>query len=273
MGYGAFVNCNCYKKGLVKTEPPYKQYLNPDDYEFVWDLDIPEEVEIEKAIEMDAAFDEWKANACEHEDMKYVDEHLTNIAGMGQFKDAIHQLGGSTTFPVLTKYLPTSNDGTLPSEYAIHALEEVTSLGEAAIPGKHIVLHEEQTQTQLASCVAGSHSLFVLNGKDDTCYGIDQDGFFILQNCMTNARIVFRSNHFSQTKVAGNRYQLTDYKNGDIYVGEPLFLPKEGESHPFYTFSITPKKTSVDEVFGNIIETLKRLLQASIETGNPVVWC
>ena len=120
MGYNAAVYCNCYKQGLA-TEPPHKEHVTIDEDGSV-NISTGHITDESKRMEWWVDFDKWMSTACSHNDMDYVHERLANISGMAAFRWLIKELGGDLRFPVLTKYLPTSNSGWLPKQLSNEAL-------------------------------------------------------------------------------------------------------------------------------------------------------
>lgn len=276
MSYSAFVTCNCYKDGLT-TEPPYKDLVSSDDQGVC--LMIPDELwERDKEIiyQMDRQFDQWKLTACEHPDMYATHEYLCNISGMADFKYIIDKLGGRDRFPVLTEYLPVANGGTLPTEYAAEALQELQRLESEALPEEYMMLRDESSGELIASTNSNTYFLFVFTAYNKYNYGIDKGGFFILENTENNGEeisyVKFRSTHFQQQTLSAELYRFIDLATGKFFeCSARLNSGMEDTAHE-NTYIVTREEVLVANYYAYILVPLKKLASASIQTGNPIVW-
>lgn len=222
MSYSAYVVCNCYKDGKT-IEPPHKEYLRFDEEGLY--LDIPSEIwakDIEKVHQMDEDFNEWERTACEHEEMKLADEYLSNILGMMAFRYLVQELIGKDKLPILAQYLPTANGGILPSEFAQQALDELFLLEKEQTAEEKVMLIEKSTGKLKTSVNSETYRFFVFTAYNRNTYGLDKDGFFILENVNKNGEeisyIVFRSNNFIQRTISKKYYKLIDIPSGKRYV-------------------------------------------------------
>jgi len=276
MSYSAYVICNCYSDGKT-TEPPHKEFLRFDEDGLY--LDIPNELwekDEEKVYQMDADFDEWKRNACEHEEMELAHEYLSNISGMSSFRHIVRELGGIDKFPILSEYLPTANGGILPSEYAQQAFDELMLLEKEQIIEEKIVLTEKSTGSLKASVSSDTYWLFVFTAYNKNTYGIDKEGFFILENVKEKGEelsyIMFRSNNFIQQTISQDRYKFIDIPSGESYDCTVKLHPHEEEATDNYEFEVQTERVGIANEYEYMIEPLKRLAKASILSGNPIHW-
>lgn len=276
MSYSAYVICNCYKDGKT-TEPPHKEFLKFDEDGLY--LDIPSErweKDDEKVYQMCADFDEWKRTACEHEEMELADEYLSNISGMGAFRHIVSELGGKSKFPILTEYLPTANGGILPSEYAQQALDELFLLEKEQSIEEKVVLIEKSTGSLKASVSTDTYWFFVFTAYNKNTYGIDKEGFFILENVKEKGEevsyIMFRSNNFIQQTISKERYKFIDISSGECYECSVKLHPNEDEAKDDYEFEVQTERVGITNEYEYMIEPLKRLAKASIVSGNPIHW-
>ena len=276
MSYSAFVICNCFKEGKT-TEPPHKEFLKFDDDGLY--LDVPIEIwekDEERTFQMESDFEEWKRTSCEHEDMELAYEHLSNESGMGAFKKIIQQLGGKNKFPVLTNYLPIANGGILPSEFSQLALNELELIEQANISEKRINLIEKSTGELLATTDLESYSIFSFFDVNKR-YGIDKNGFFILEietkNDENVAYVMFRSNNFIQKRVSQETIKFTDKETGKHYFSTHEIKPFYSEvKSDILEFSLEFETVKVADYYKFMIEPLKILTKASIASGNPIHW-
>jgi len=222
-------------------------------------------------------FDEWKRTVCPHEDMELAYEHLANISGMSAFRYIVEEFGGATKFPILSKYLPISNGGILPSEFAQQVFDELLNLeGEKSAETK-IVLIEKSTNTLIASTNTDRYWFFVFTPYNKNTYGIDEEGFFILENVEEKGEevsyVMFRSKNFIQQIISENCYRFIDIQSGNSFDCSSQLFPLEGDAVANYEFNVKTEYVKIAFEYEYIIEPLKLLIKASILSGNPIHWC
>jgi hypothetical protein len=276
MGYSAYVVCNCFQNGIT-TKPPYQEYFKFDNDGIY--LDIPDELwetDEEKVFQMKSEFEEWKDTACEHKEMELCYADLANVLGMHNFRQIIEKLGGKNEYPILSKFLPTSNDGVLPAELSESAFQELLQLEKQKTIEERIVLLENSTNRKIASVNAEEYSIFLFTKFNKHNYGIDKEGFFILENVERNGEeiscVVFRSKKFSQRVISDNNFRFFDYKTGRSFFSTISLYSRNDNPSDYYEFSIIEEKVIIENEYNYIIEPLKRLTKSSFESGNPVHW-
>lgn len=246
MSFSAFVVCNCFQNG--KTEkPPHEEYVKFDDDGLY--LDIPNEIwkqDEDKVFQMDSEFEKWKNNSCEHEEMELCYEHLSNNLGMADFRSIVKTLGGDKKYPTLTKYLPTANGGILPAESANNALQELLELEKEEHQEEKVILIENSTNELKASVNAETYLIFVFTAYNKYNYGIDNDGFFILENIEENGKevsyVVFRSKSFRQRQISKEEFRFIDNKTNNSFFCSVSLHSDEENPQEVYEFSILKRK-------------------------------
>ena len=276
MSYSAYVICNCYKDGRT-SEPPHKDFLRFDEDGLY--LDIPGELwekDEDKVYQMEAEFDTWKRTACEHEEMELASEYLSNISGMGAFRHIVRELGGKDKYQILTEYLPTANGGVLPGKFAQQALDELLLLEKEQTGEEKLVLTEKSTGSLKASVSSDIYWLFVFTPYNKNIYGIDKDGFFILENVNEKGEeisyVMFRSNNFIQQTISKDRYKFIDIPSKESFECSVKLHPNEEDATDEYEFEVQMKRVGIADEYEYMIEPLKRLAKASIISGNPIHW-
>ncbi len=270
MGYNAFVHCNCYKDGKTSI-PPYKKFVRYNEETGLY-LDIPHKVKkYNDAYEMENAFWNWKKNACPHDDMELVSVRLCNVSGMAEFEYAIEQKGGKHKYPILTKYLPGSNDGIVPSAYAYDMLNEIYLFENEKTEEDKLILFEKTTNSYVSSMFLNVENEFI-KYEENIYFLLYEDAFTITQlRDLKNHKIVFQSKNFTQTKISEFSYNFTDKETGKNFVTNfPLY-----ETDDLNTLEFAFKKETLlfTYEYNYMIKALKQLINASIETGNPICWC
>jgi hypothetical protein len=276
MSYSAFVVCNCFQNG--KTEkPPHEEYVKFDEDGLY--LDVPDEIwrkDEDKVYQMDSEFEKWKNNSCEHDEMELCYEHLSNNLGMSDFRQIVKILGGKQKYPILTEFLPTANGGILPAKFANNALQELVELEKEQHLEERVILIENSTNELKASVNADTYLIFVFTAYNKYNYGIDNDGFFILENIEEDGKevsyVVFRSKNFRQRQISKEEFRFIDNKTNNSFFCSVGLHSNEENPKEVYEFSIKKEKAKIAEEYNYMIEPLKKLTKASVESGNPIHW-
>lgn len=180
---------------------------------------------------------EWlDTSPCEHEDMDEVCEAIGNWALYRGFQRELATIGWHH-FPTLHAELPNSNDGCTPSSLATAALAELELFSELATTRDVAVLYDTDTGETIWEQIHAFGGANVINEEGET--GVDLDGFWIRRNGVE----VFRSSEFTR---------LLDGKVRNLAVRSQ---PEGPDVHAFPVTALT------------------NLFEASLATGNPVVWC
>jgi hypothetical protein len=275
MSFSAHVVCNCYKEGHT-TEPPHNEYVKID-YDGLY-LELPIELyrEDEKIyFKMHEEFDDWKSTACEHSNMELADEYLCNISGMADFQRLLSELGGIDNFPILKTYLPKHNEGTLPLEFVGQALVELKALEECPQTEEQISLIVKNTNEIIANTTANHQRQFKFNS--DYTLGLSKEkGFFINANKKDydyyRDGLKFSSWNFTQHKSSQSSYLFSDMMTETTF-GCPLNLqPRQSDAKDQYEFQVKIETVSIIKHYNYIIGPLKKLIDASILSGNPICW-
>jgi hypothetical protein len=222
--------------------------------------------------------------------MEFASVHVSNWSGYRQFQEALARAGWEH-FPTLKAELPESNDGKpTPPTAAARALQEVRFFREQAALGNEILLVDGDSSDVLYACVESYDGVFIMTPGLEA--GVDQDGFFIRRD--RAPRQLFRSSHFRQdlleparTERSGRgRVRYVDLSTGSSFVcrtavpGRPIPWPDgrmqddAGRCRSEYPRSMRVelrKANSADYAY--IVDALTEVLTASVEIGNPVVWC
>ncbi len=273
MGYNAFVLCNCYKEGKT-SNPPYKEFVKTSDEGLYLDLENLYQKDKNEYFKRNDAFDKWMENACPHEDMKIVDERLANISGMSAFWSILEKLGGESKFPVLFNNLPTSNCGSLSINYSQTFLQELLVLEQEKKKEEKLFLSVKETREVKQSVNINKRKVFIWQGYEQL-YGIDKEGFFISKKGFDNksTKVVFRSKDFRQVYLGNDQYQFVDNFTKKKFIGTSK-IHSDGKVKPkkVFSFIVEKKGVTIKQEYAYIIAPLKKLMSASIETGNPVMW-
>ncbi len=285
MGLDAIVRCNCFESGRT-TEPPFPRewvYIDEEGYcnllsEYDTDENWPK-------------FSEWRQSCCEHEDMDYASERISNWSGYRAFQEALERVG-LEQFPVLAEELPNANGGLMSPESSALALKELEIFQNTETVGANAFLVDTQTGFEIFEHIAAYEGIFIMAGSVGIDVGIGEFEFFIRDRELETD--LFRATRIEQT--------LLDPRNQDgSYNGDVEF--RNLDTDETYTTSITihgkqiarpdgqmqneqgqvrfdyPERFHVEvrdvapSEFEYILKPLATVFRASVETGNPVQWC
>ncbi len=260
MGLDAFVHCRCWQDGL--TLPPVGPVGFDEEGYLDWLVPRPE------YTELDDAFDSWKATGCAHEDMELVSERLANWAGYRLFQQALQSAGWSH-FPSLKAELPSDNGGRMPAEAAALVLDELDYFEQRAVIDDEIVLVDEASSEVKLTYVAAYHGVLRLGPGYRA--GVDPEGFFVLDAEAEPPVTLFRSVRFRQRILADGQVEFSDEATTVRITMPPIGGAPAAAGPPQWLRWETRNHSPAD--FDYIVQPLRRLCQAAVATGNPVMWC
>lgn len=276
MGYDAFVLCNCYKEGKT-SDPPYPDFIRISDEGIDLDLQNVDTFDSEEKLNIYIEFDQWKATGCSHENMRYANESIANSSGMVDFITALEEQNGEMKFPVLMKCLESRNERSISSEMSGHILEELLKLEKSNFSEEKVLLQLKDSDTRLQSTNTDHHLVFRWSGNNKENFCIDQNGFSIIENrkyfWIEKSVEVFRSSDFKQLTKRNGQFCFVDCATGKNFSTRSKILPNDN-SAPLaeYHFIVRKEQVSFIAEYGRIIYALKQLTNASIETGNQIIW-
>jgi hypothetical protein len=274
MGLDGAVHCNCYETGRAKPLP-FSPELVRQNAEGYFELTVPDSPK----QNLTGLLEEWLENGCAHPNRYRIMVRVSDWWGYRHFLEAIEKLGWER-FPILYEYLPNGNTGTIPASHAAQALAEIQLFREIAYFGTHHVLVKSDTGEKLYE-MPGT---FIWS--PDVSIGYDENGVYFL-NGETDAE-VFRAKRLEQRIL----YETTPFDHNErsetaVEYYDPdtearfrcmttitgAATVSEGEmkfDHPRLLHVEARPHTAAD--FEYILFPLKLLCEASVETGNPVIW-
>jgi hypothetical protein len=252
------VYCRCWQDGLAAAPQLGPVGLDEDGW---LGLLLPWEGN-EAAHE---AFDAWLMRACPHEQMWQASEAVSNWAGLRLFQQALSSAGWSH-FPTLHAGLPNANGGSMPTGQATLVLDELDLFTNQARIENEVVLVDEVTGRVLMTYVAAYDGVAMLGPGYRA--GVDPDGFFVLDPDMDPPVTLFRADRFGQRLLPSGEVEFT----GGGHKATVVMPPVGGhETAPPQRLAVEIRPQSVAD-FGYIVDPLRRLCEASVATGNPVMW-
>ncbi|WP_026414174.1 hypothetical protein [Actinomadura oligospora] len=265
MGLDAFVLCRCWQDGHT-TEPPVPRHLvKADEYGPYLDDGSAEGA---LGASLNAAFWEWRTHAaCAHEDMEVARERISNWGGYRYLKEAM-EVAGWERFPVLREYLPDANGGELPTERAREALGELAAFRGCDDVGRETVLLDEDTGNVLATNIRAYGGVFVWDGIAKRRVGVDERGLFVVDD---SDRELFRALRCTQRRVRAGRVRFRTADGEETTLDLTSTIGEQDGAYP-QRLNVVERPLS-GTYFDYAVEPLRRVCEASVRTGNPVVWC
>lgn len=138
MGLDAAVRCRCFEEGKLNPGPLAASdlYINDEGHLASHTLDDAREKYDREQFDdrygdLSVAFYAWLRHPCEHERGIYRSEWVASLEGVRKFNTLLESMGGEDDYPLLSKMLPSENDGsTFPFENASSALKEIDRFSE-----------------------------------------------------------------------------------------------------------------------------------------------
>jgi hypothetical protein len=258
MGLDAFVYCRCWQDG-VATPPPIGPVGFDDEGYLGLTLPWDGNEAAHTAIEI------WLTRACPHDRMKQAHEHVSNWAGLRLFQQVLDDVGWSH-FPALHSGLPRANGGSLPAEQASIVLAELDYFRGVGQLADEVVLADEATGRVLMTYVAAYDGVMMLGPGYRA--GVDPEGFFVLDPGVDPPATLFRAQRFSQQAFPGNVVRFVSDEL-TARVSMPPVGQHDGGQSQWLAVRSRPRTA---EDFDYIVQPLRRLCEASVLTGNPVMW-
>lgn len=267
MGLDAYVRCTCWEEGKTKPAPVKREHIIVDEETDELDLDLPWEGHQNDH----AALQQWLENCCPHPNMRLVWQRISNWAGVRHLQAALRDLGDDA-FPHLLAAIPNTNGGrTEPGESRL-CIEELARFEQLAPFGRRTNLVDATSGALIQGYIADYGGVFAWLGREGLEFGVDPAGFFITDSEGTE---FFRAREFDQLPHEAAAYTFLDLESGTTFVS-----PK-GVSYlgPDGLRDIYPKRLKVVSVYDSPdnykheIDALRKVFEASVASGRPVVWC
>lgn len=219
---------------------------------------------------------EWIRSFCPHEEMEFVSESVSNWGGVGAFLRALHA-AGADRFPTLIAAMPEANGGRADVATARRMLAELDAFDAVNVLGRRTVLVAEDDESEVCDVAAGGECLMALSAAQQI--GLDDHGFFVRRG----DEIVFRSRRFEQVLEPGTTpnsrtatlraLDSVQSCSGAIAIGQ-YGVDESGGYRPRHAKRFRVEIASLTSArYGYITGSLRTLCKASIETGNPIIWC
>ncbi len=271
MGLDAWVRCRCWEEGKCNSVPDGVEPIRVDEEGYL-SLDLP----YEGNEPLHESFAQWLAQCCEHEEVEFACERISNWTGYRLFQQRLEEIGRQY-FPTLFEELPEANGGVTSAESSKRILAELERFRELAAGGERVVLLDTDTKGVVFEYVAAYKGVFMMSGKGGIQAGVDDGGFFVASR--ETGVILFRSSDFVQ-EMEGDNGILTDRASGinfttcqpiSVYELSPDNDGTNSPRHPKHL--VVEHRVTESGDFEYILGPLTTVFEASVATGNPVIWC
>jgi hypothetical protein len=265
MGLDAYVQCNCFRDGKAKN-PPFDPKLLTFKNNI---LDISEDVDDDTYY----SYINWIKDACEHTNFEIIQERVSNASGMNFLWSIIDRIG-IEQFP---NFAAMWKEDYVKCELAQLVKKEIEMIKLKAKDVKGIFLVDKETNEEYWAVIEGDDNWFYSHGKELN-YKLNDSGFYITD---IKDEQLFSSKDFIQ--------DVTVTRNGDKMNIDVLFQDAlTGETFKsikaiercinwatkdfYYPRRLIVKKRNLETSDCYTLLVLERLIEASILTGNPIVW-
>lgn len=284
----ALVTCDCYIKGKTKTFPipQFEQYFYLDDDGY-FDLHL----NYKEFPDEHAKIWKWMDDACEHERMEYMWVHFGSLNDYLYFWQIIERMGAKL-LPTLFEEFQDPFVGNILPLKAERILKELVifrqNLSEIELP----FLIDSQSGKVLRRYIASQLGLFYsVAGR--SMLGIDHKGFFVAKEHVLHdwagdqideSKILFRSMRFEQKSLEKsrkngqtNKVRFHDSIKEQSFVGNvPIFDfidKRDGNLETILpTFLHVELQSLSESTYTEELSAIEAICNASIQTGNPVIW-
>ncbi len=264
MGLDATVYCNCWKE--KKTAPlPFDSVLLVEEEGTLYLNETG--LSKQEITQLNQQLSNWKETACPHPYFEQCSLRVGNWFAVSEFKGLLYQLGAKR-FPILYNGIPDNNGGCIEAECAQQGLQELALFNELVSSQTGWSLIDAQTGEELYRCAGAENAEIAWSLK--ATYAFGKQGFLITER-KTNA-IIFQSVYFSQTVLPAQKEEaricFTDLKSKKVCYGSIEIGAAQKKRAEILRVQQRPLKA------GDfwIVQPLKQLFTASLETGNPIYW-
>ncbi len=255
MGLDAVVACNCLVRGVAQPAPMpvligEDGWLVPVD-EADWET-----------------FERWQHDCCSHPDLTHTSVRIGNWAMYRSFQEALEETESSgARFPTLQRVLPGANGGLVLPVDARACLEELDTF-RRTYRHERPVLVDASSGEVIHEYLSTYQGVFAALGSEDIELGFDQEGLYVVP-AGTRA-VIFQARRVELRADAGGGTELVDLDTGRSFLTRHPLSVEALAAHPRVEVRASLRTAADHEV---VIDALEQVFRASIEIGNPVVWC
>lgn len=203
---------------------------------------------------------------------------IASWKALRQFTDAVEQLGGAKTFPMLLEQLPEGDEGFTPPDKAALMLEELKRFNEQQTLVQQAVLVNSESGDDISkgsNVLGGALTTDRLTGYD---LGFNEEGFFVRDRWELN-RILFRAMRIEQRLINPEQHQVEyidrDNEEQRFLCNTPFGKPTTGEDglpRMMLQFFHVELRAAAPNRFNYISDPLMRILEEAVAKEQPIEW-
>lgn len=276
MGLDAFVPCNCFKEGKTSEPPVDREWIIQDEgYYSLNPL-------YSKDMDLDNKIYKWSQNCCEHPFM-HISERISNWSGIRLFQQAMNTIG-IDNFPILNTELPDVNGGYLTVENAKKALAELDIFEKRIVTINNIYLINVDSGEAVYEYIDAYDGKVIFSKPYSLGFNIN--GLYIVES--DSNKILFQGKSVQQKVYYYPQWlkiitKITPIKLRPIR--KVCWIDTATKNHFYTKFGLSiyngnyPKEFTIKEQptdifnYQYIIDSLRKMFEASIQMNNPVYWC
>ncbi len=276
MGLDASVSCRCWEDGLCNPPASLAPRLWYDPVRAEVNQTTPENLPTPEVLALDLEYDLWvMEGACAHQLMCAARERISNWSGLREFQHALRSLGKGSNIALLRE-IPNRNGGLTKPTDARMCLAELDNFCSTGPFGQVVELVDGGNGEVIHSRVAPYHGWLGTNGATDISRRLTMDGTFQIEYGQAgvmchdpDAKILFRSTAFSQAEAPSGEFCFTDLSSGEQLLCSDGLQDTSGR-YP----ALLKVKQSEDALsrYTYCVKPLRRVFNAAIDTGHPVLW-
>jgi hypothetical protein len=221
--------------------------------------------------------------------MEYARERVAAWGEYEAFREVLARVGWSR-LPILARELPEVNEGLTAPPDAEAALRELALFRRSDKLGEGTYLVDTGTGEWIYRCLGCGDGTIV--GSPEARFLLTDRGLVIVDEdfevelfCAWRLRQVLLEPVTDEGRLSCMPTELTNLDTGETHVAaHPIGKPvdpreKQPDSEPGAPVLEYPSLLHVErrpvqpDEFLDIVEALERIFRASVETGNPVLWC
>ncbi len=266
MGLDAYVPCRCLADGLI-GEPPVDWALLEIDEGLLRVRDDTDGPDVDREAynelrKLDGILEKWKRSCCPHPGLKLYSDRVGNWSGVRTFQFYV-QCFDHGELSLLNDLIPNANGGSVEPHQSAQALGMLDQLLRAAVGQVAWFMSDSRTGDD----VYPYHPTYggILALSQDVRSGFDPEGVFVREGDVE----VFRAMRVEQ-RIVGHSGKRPIVRftadNGEVYTSTGIGFGRNEE----HDWQVVSRPLTAEDI--PCVDVLRRLFQASVETGNPVYW-
>jgi len=203
---------------------------------------------------------------------------IASWKALRQFTDALEQLGGASSFPILSEQFPEGEEGFTPPDKAALMLEELQRFNSQQSLIQQAVLVDSERGGDVSkgsNVLGGALTTDRLTGYD---LGFNEEGFFVRDRWELN-RILFRAMRVEQRLINPEQHQVEyldrDNEETRFLCNTPFgksVMGEDGLPRMMLKFFHVEMRPAAPNRFNYITDPLARILEDAVAKEQPIEW-